>query len=317
MIPFGTIAASVAVITAMSACRSGELGEAEALELASRENRTAARLAAAEDSTGDAVLARWVLPPDLREISGIALTADGRLLAHNDQQGKVFVIDPRRGVIVKQFTIGRNIIRADFEGIAVDREEIYMLVSNGTIYRFREGENDERVAHTVIDTRLGKECEFEGIAVDRVSGLLLLPCKVVGKKSMRDQLVIYRWDPRLGGKQRPSVVTIPLARVIGDNDWKGLRISDITVDPVTRNYVLIAGPEKAIVVISQGWDVVSARPLPGVNEQAEGVAITNDGILIISNEGRTGPGVITLYRWPLAPASAGDGSPPAAEHEPR
>src|SRR5205814_2130850 len=32
---------------------------------------------------------RWVLPPDLREISGLALTDDGRLLTHDDERARI------------------------------------------------------------------------------------------------------------------------------------------------------------------------------------------------------------------------------------
>jgi uncharacterized protein YjiK len=61
---------------------------------------------------------------------------------------------------------------------------------------------------------------------------------------------------------------------------------------------LVAAREQALIEITPAGDVVFARPLPGVHEQAEGVAITPDSILIISDERVTGPAVITLYRWP-------------------
>ena len=44
--------------------------------------------------------------------------------------------------------------------------------------------------------------------------------------------------------------------------------------------------------------MVFARPLPPGHEQAEGVVITKDHILIVSDEAKGGPALITLYRWP-------------------
>ena len=56
-----------------------------------------ARLEAAVSSADTGPIARWILPAQLNEISGVALTTDGRILAHGDQRGAVFAIDYRRG----------------------------------------------------------------------------------------------------------------------------------------------------------------------------------------------------------------------------
>lgn len=307
---FRAIATVVAMVAVTSGCeRRGEISEAEAQELASREKRLADRIAGfAVDTIAGSALARWVLPAELKEISGLAVTANGNLLAHNDEQGRVFVIDPKRGVVTKQFMVGTGDLRGDFEAIAVKGAEIFLLLSNGTIYRFREGSDGQSVKYTTIDTKLGRECEFEAIAVDR-SGVVLLPCKNVGKKSLRDQLVIYRWDLERGSSQRPTMLTIPHARLIGPNGWDSLHPSDMAIDPVTGNYVMIASLEKALIEVTPGGAVVRAGPLPEPSEQAEGVAITKDGMLIISDEGNRRPATITLYRWPLAPAAITTGSP--------
>lgn len=311
-----TLAAATAIASACQ--RRGEISEAEASELASREKRLAARVAAlAVDTSGGAVLARWVLPAELKEISGLAVTANGSLLAHNDEQGRVFVIDPRRGVVIKQFMVGKGDLRGDFEAIAVSGADIFLLLSNGTIYRFREGADGEGVPYAIVDTKLGRECEFEGIAIEAAGEVVVLPCKNVAKKSLRDQLVIYRWD--LGGlaSQRASMLTVPLARLIGPNGWKSLHPSDVAIDPVTKNYVLIASQEKALIEITPGGEVVRAGPLPEPSEQAEGVAITSDGILAISDEGNRQRATITLYRWPLVPVPLGIVSPPPGPLESR
>jgi hypothetical protein len=42
---------------------------------------------------------------------------------------------------------------------------------------------------------------------------------------------------------------------------------------------------------------LKAEALPTGHEQAEGVAVTPDGILIISDEATRTPAAITLYRW--------------------
>ena len=60
------------------------------------------------------------LPRRLREVSGLAMTADGRLLAHHDEAAVVFEIDDASGRVVKQFQLADldAPVAGDFEGIA-------------------------------------------------------------------------------------------------------------------------------------------------------------------------------------------------------
>ncbi|MGI9042740.1 MAG: SdiA-regulated domain-containing protein [Gemmatimonadaceae bacterium] len=282
------------IVAFVAACRSGASAEKPSLE--AREQEVRKRIASAGSAGEAEPVAKWLLPDVLSEISGIALLDDGRIVAHNDERGRVFVIDPLRGVIQKWFSLEGN-VRADFEAIAVSGIELYLLTSNGRIYQFREGEDRANVPFTMIDTKLGKDCEFEGLEIEPVTGAFLLSCKRIDKRSERNQLRIYRWLRQGGGEASVSMVNIPLADAIGSNDWKTLSPSDITIDPRTGNYILITGPEKALIELTPSGNVVRSFPLPGNPQQPEGVAITRDGILIVSDESVSRPADITLYSW--------------------
>jgi len=297
-------AAALAASLAAGGCRPADaarMARADSTALAQRESRLEQSLAqrdtTGQDSTVERkAVARWIMPRHLDELSGMALTRDGRLLAHGDEHAQISEIDYRRGVVTKEFVVGRPTIKADFEGIAFADGLVFLLASNGTLYEFREGGNGERVDYTTHDTRLGKECEFEGVAFDSTLNSLLLACKNVGTKHLRDHLVIYRW--RLDGSgHRLSRMTVPLKRILESVGEKELHPSDITVDPFTGNYVLIAN-EKVIVDITRDGQLVFARRLPGEHTQPESVAITRDSILIIGDEAKNRPAVITLYPWP-------------------
>jgi uncharacterized protein YjiK len=238
----------------------------------------------------------WFMPPELNEISGMALTDDGRLLAHDDELARVFEVDPRKGVIVKSFMLGKG-LKGDFEGITVVGQDIYMALSNGLLYRFREGANNSSVQYTTFDTRLGKECEFEGVAYAKDSSQLVLPCKTVHLKHLDDEMVIYKWKIGSTAATGVTMMSIPISEVAGTNKWKKFRPSDITIEPSTGNYVIISSLDHGLVVVTPSGDVVRSQPLPGKHHQAEGVAITRDNILIISDEATSKPAAITLYRW--------------------
>ena len=94
-------------------------------------------------------------------------------------------------------------------------------------------------------------------------------------------------------------ISVPLEPIIGPNDWKGFHPSDITVDPVTGNYVIVAAQERALVEITPAGQLVKAQALGKALNHVEGVAITKDRILILSTEGdEKVKGAISLFRWP-------------------
>ena len=290
-------AASLVAGVTGAACRPADAAKkvkADSGQLAERQARFEQALTQPDSASG--AIARWVLPRELDEVSGFSLTPDGRLFAHGDERAQISEIDYRRGVIVKQFVVGAPTIQGDLEGIAVANGTIFLLASNGTLYEFREGANGTRVDYITTDTHLGKECEFEGLAFDPQINSLLLACKNVELKNQRDELMIYRWKLE-GGNDRLSQLTVPLSRILPSINEKELHPSDITVDPNTGNYVIVASIEEALVEITPAGDVVFARKLAGEHNQPESLAITKDNILIIGDEAGRRPAVITLYPW--------------------
>ena len=294
----------------VGACRNAEKVRASDAEIVAAEslltNARASRLEAslAGSDTGalrDAPIARWPMPTELREISGLTLTADGRLLVHQDQSAIVWEVDYRRGVLVKRFSLGTKTIKGDFESIAAVGDTIYLFTSTGLLYRFAEGANDAHVEYTMIDTGLKPVCEFESMTYEPASKSLLFACKALLTPALADSIVIFKW--KVAGETARGMalprLTVPMARVVGANAWKSLKPSDITIDPRSGNYVLIASKAKVIFSITPKGALVFARALPPGHAQAEGIAITKDSILLISDEGQAGQGQITLYHWPL------------------
>ena len=294
--------ALLAIVTAGASCarpqQPSSAGRARAATvLAQRASRLAQALQQpVADSAKDEPLARWLLPATLAEVSGLALDRAERLFAHDDERGHVFEIDYRRGLLVKEFLVGPRGLLADFEGLTIVGDVFYLFTSDGRIFTFREGGAGDRVAYTVHDTRLGRECEFEGITYDAAIHALVMACKHVATRSLRNHVVIYRWKLGRGHGDRLSRIAIPEAQVIGANDWKKFEPSDITVDPATGNYLLISARQRGLAEITPKGAVVRAGPLPEERKNAEGVAITRDSLLLISAEAAAGSASLSLYR---------------------
>jgi uncharacterized protein YjiK len=272
--------------------------DTESTDLAAREARINQAKSAPDTGQWGAPLARWVLPQNMAEISGLALTPDDRLFGVPDERALVTEIDYRRGVVVKQFLLGRRGVQGDFEGIAIAGEVMYLLNSSGKIYEFREGANATSVEYSIHDLELGKECEFEGLAYDPAVNSLLLACKHVGVKQLKDHLVIYRWSlAESAAGERLSRIATPVSDLMNQQGWKEFRPTGMDLDPHTGNY-LITTAERALITVNPEGAILETRMLPASHDQPEGVVVTRDSMIVISDEAVTLPAIITLYRWP-------------------
>lgn len=286
-------------VACLAACRdTPEVKAAQVRNVeAARKQLLAKRIAAVDAGPDKTVpIAQWLMPPQLREISGLALTDSGTVLTHDDNVGRVYEIDPKTGILLRGFSLKGN-VKGDFEAITIVGSDIYLMSSNGRIYIFKPGKDGSQVDYRVYNTGLGKQCEFESLAYEADSSRLLMACKRFLDKNEPHALLIFRLPLPLGNKAGISTMRIPIEEVAGSNKWKNFRASDINIDPSTGNYVLVASREKALVVITPEGDVVRSEPLPGDHRQAEGVAITRDSILLVSDEANVKPAAITLYRW--------------------
>ena len=255
------------------------------------------RLAQADANPGKAMtVAEWIMPSILREISGLTLTTRGTVLTHDDNMGRVSEIDPKTGILLKSFALAGN-QKGDFEAITIAGQDIYLLESSGKLFKFQDAPDGKQVPFTVYDTKLGKQCEFESLAYEASASHLVMVCKRVLDKEVRHELRIYYVPLPLGDRSAITMMTVPIDEVVGNNKWKNFRPSDIAIDPITQNYVIIASREKAYIVMTPEGDVLRSEALPGDHRQAEGLAITRDSLMIVSDEANGGPPKISVYRW--------------------
>ena len=231
---------------------------------------------------------RFKLPKRLREISGLAMLAGNRLLAHDDERGVVVEIGYRDGSIVKAFALGagRDPVADDFEGIAAAEGRIYLVSSSGRLYEFGEGADGEAVLYNLYATGIGRDYEIEGLAYDPDRRVLLLVSKNPKNPGQAGLIAIYRWS--VDTKQLVEVGRIlleasALARRI---DHKRFQPSGIERHPVSGNYFVVAARQRAVAEITpQGQVLAVAELAAGRHPQAEGISFASDNTLVIADEG--------------------------------
>ncbi len=242
-------------------------------------------------------LQQWKLPKRLKEISGLALTPDGRLFTVTDEKAIVYELDYQQGKIVKAFALGDPTVSGDFEGIAILNDVFYLVTSKGRLYATAEGNDGDRMQFKTYKTGLGKLCEVEGLAQDRQSGTLLLACKKSRVKGKGGRLSVFVWSPSTGKVLRERKIMIPEDDILDKLDKKHISPSGIAVDPGTANLYVVAARQRAIIEMKPNGELINAiiLPLAGRHRQAEGIEITRDGRLLIADEGGKKKARLSVY----------------------
>lgn len=257
------------------------------------------------------------LPAELREISGLAVTSDGRVFAHGDEDGTVYEIDPRTGRVTKRFALestgkdpdlgkkrqnGR--LAGDFEDIAIAGDRFFLVSSNGVLVEFTEAEDGGSATYKAHPTSLDGGCEVEGLTHDPTTASLLLLCKTMRKKSERQRVTVYAWSLAGGALADQPRLTVPwssLAPVTGGEEFNG---SALAMTPGGRSLLMVAGPQRLFAEVG-----ADGEPLRGgtmdkeIHPQPEALAFLPDGTLLVASEGGKGEAILARY----SPERAGGG----------
>jgi uncharacterized protein YjiK len=257
----------------------------------------------ARHSLTDESFRQWKLPDKLNEISGLALTDDGRLLAVTDEEAIVYELDYGEGKLVKAFALGEPTLHGDFEGIASDQDRVWLMTSKGVIYESAEGADGERVTFEEFHTGLGDSCEFEGLAFRPGDRVLLLLCKKIRKKSDLEALTIFVWstaDRRVDPAKSISLPDRDIAAALRMTrlNPSGLAIAPRGTSDNDGNLLVVAAKQSALIELEATGKFVSATvlPLASRHRQAEGLEILPSGDILVADEGGEHKARLAIYR---------------------
>ncbi|MGQ0646367.1 MAG: hypothetical protein ACT4P7_02280 [Gemmatimonadaceae bacterium] len=237
------------------------------------------------------------LPRGLQEVSGLAVTGDGRVFAHGDERGVISQVDPCTGTVQKAFSLGKPATVADFEGIAIAGERFFLITSTGILYETREGANGDVVPFTRLDTGFGKFCELEGLAWDSADRTLLIGCKTPAIPALRNRMTLVRWSVDRRAPASPPL-SIPLAALAAAG-VKSFHPAAVEREARTGHILIVAGRQRQLLEVTAQGVVIATRSLNRQRHgQPEGLTLLGDSVLVIADEAGTGGGraAITCYR---------------------
>jgi len=237
---------------------------------------------------------QWELPNNLREISGLALTPDGRLLAHDDERAIIYQLDYADGAVVKRFALGDPPVEDDFEGIAATATHLYLVSSKGRVLEARAGGDGESVPYQSFELGVADTCEVEGATWVKSRNALAFVCKrLIGGPRRRTRILFWSLETR-APLEPLEVNTRPAAKFL---DTRRLRPSGIAWDEIHQRFVVVAAEERALVEIDTTGQIVYVARLPLLaHRQAEAIALDADGQLLLGDEGGRGKAKLSIYQ---------------------
>ena len=230
---------------------------------------------------------QWELPRFIREASGLAVLDEGHLLLHEDEQGFIYRLALEDKSIERMATIGQPVVADDFEGIALDGDQLYLVNSSGLVYGVEAFDREtvgQTLSSVVISTGLKERCEIEGLHV--MGSELLLPCKTAYLDKDQDYLTVFSYEP--GSAEVGTHMAIEWRRLVTGKALKPTAISsseDKTFLIASRRLIVI-GPDESL----QMYKLPKKK-----HPQPEGLAVLQDGSIVIVEDNRKGRSRLTHY----------------------
>jgi uncharacterized protein YjiK len=240
------------------------------------------------------------LPRALDEVSGLTFDDEGRLWAHDDEQARIYRLDPASGEVLSSFDVGRS-VNGDWEGLAWAEGSLYLVDSDGVLLQFSPPVAAGTADYRWIGTGLGRHCEIEGLGYEPARRLLLMGCKTPRQRELRDHVVLVSYSlARREAETRARVMT-PMEEFrtfrLPDDDF---RAAAVEVHPRSGTILVASAQDATIVELSTDGVPLGARALgERVLPQLEGLAVAPDGTLFLASEADGGRAL--LARVPLDP----------------
>jgi len=248
-----------------------------------------------------------ILPPVLLEISGITVIDSTSVACVQDEHGMVFIFDIVKNEIRDQFTFHYP---GDYEGITKAGRSFYILRSDGTL--FETGMDQSSVSANQI-AAVGPPADYEGLCYDHLNQRLLIvpknnPERKSGNKKKHPVYGIDLSPGRIPGKKLPEFDLQAVSRYVSDNNIEvpddkkniNLRVSDIGIHPLTNMLYVISAVNRMLFVFDEDGTVNYIETLNrDLFNMPEGISFMDNGDMLISNEGRTNPPVILLFKYKI------------------
>jgi len=255
-----------------------------------------------------------VLPPELREISGLTIIDSKTLACVQDEEGTVFIYD------LKTLQIKHKIHFAgpgDYEGIAVVGKDIFVLRSDAALFHIHNYQSEKWSLDSIATGIPNKD--NEGLCFDPKNNRLLIgsKSKIAKGAAFKNLRTIYAFDLKQNKLKPEPLYTYDITSIKGFAAKNGIelptkpskkdpneeepalkfQLSAIYIHPENKQLYVLSASDYYLFVFNPEGEIIHLEVLdPQKFNKAEGIAIMQNGDLYISNEGQSGSPKILLFK---------------------
>ncbi len=243
------------------------------------------------------------LNDNLKNISGLCFTDDGRLFCEVDDSSGISQLDTSSGKILKTFFVGTGYknhpdrIKSSFEDLSIVGNRFFIMNSHGKLYESKEGNEGEYVQYTIYKTKLNSDNNVEGLCYDPETNALLMACKDYPGEGFEKSRAIYTFSLLTMTMSDTPRFVIPTGKMKRNTIDGEFRPSGIALQSISGTFFVLASHGHTIVEISKEGDIINQKDLPEeIHPQPEGITFSKDNTLYISDEGKAEHPRLTVYK---------------------
>jgi hypothetical protein len=244
----------------------------------------------------DAVLS---LPDTLREISALTVLDNDHVACVQDENGIIFTYDILRNRITEQYRFGAD---GDYEGIAKVNDLLYVLRSDGNLFRVDKEKRTAGFISTHIPCK-----DSEGLFFDAITDRLWISCKKMNENSGmgKDKLPVYAVDVQTNKRDEEPFLILDVVTIQKFVLQKNLHVSSLRLrpsaiarHPLTKKIWILSATDHLLLVLNADGTPEQAELLdPLLFPQAEGITFFPNGDVLISNEAKGKTATILRFNY--------------------
>ena len=223
----------------------------------------------------------------LKEISGIVWdTHKDQFVAHNDELGQVYFLDKSAGAIMGEPFVF-NPSKGDYEDIAMVGPDIYVLKSEGTLFKIGIDSSGKRNSTDLGKIGLSGKNDFETLYYDAEKKALIMICKNCDSDDKKIVSAFAYYPDSIGFDTKP-VYQIDAAKIkeLSPRETSKFQPSAARIHPVLKKLFIISSASNQLVITDSNGEVEGVYMLASkLFAQPEGLTFKSSGEMWISNEG--------------------------------